>query len=64
MSEPYSVQIDGTTARDLAEKGGAFLFLDVPPGTYIGIDHQVRQHQNENIPQCLVDAQRPDDWSF
>jgi len=38
MSAPYSVQLDASSARDLASRGAALLLLDVPPGTAVGID--------------------------
>ncbi len=41
-ASPYVVRLDPDTARELAASGATLLFLDVPAGTHIGIDHQVR----------------------
>ena len=42
MSQPYKVKLDATTARELAIKGATLVLLDVPEGTVIGMDQQVR----------------------
>ena len=39
---PYEVRLDPDSARRLATEGCTLLLLDVPPGTLIGIDHQVK----------------------
>eukprot|EP00850_Spirogloea_muscicola_P018863 SM000177S03196 [mRNA] locus=s177:236766:240520:+ [translate_table: standard] len=39
-SVPYRVDLDADTARKMAQQGGALLFLDVPPGTWFGMDQQ------------------------
>lgn len=44
MSEPYTVRLDANTARELATKGSTIVLLDVPEGTVIGMDQQVRTH--------------------
>ncbi|KAL6778637.1 hypothetical protein ACKKBF_B15545 [Auxenochlorella protothecoides x Auxenochlorella symbiontica] len=41
MSAPYRINMDNVAARDLLKKGATILLLDVPPGTAVGIDHQV-----------------------
>lgn len=38
---PYTVNVSPEDARELARKGATILILDVPPGTAIGMDHQV-----------------------
>jgi len=38
---PYAMEMDPDKARELAQRGGALLLLDVPAGTAIGIDHQM-----------------------
>lgn len=40
---PYSVNISPDQAKELAEIGGSLLLLDVPEGTVVGIDQQVRK---------------------
>lgn len=44
MAAPYSVQMDAQAAQSLAEAGAALLLLDVPQGSFMGIDHQVRTY--------------------
>ena len=39
---PYSVELDGDTARRFAETGATLLLLGVPEHTVVGIDQQVR----------------------
>ena len=41
-SAPYSVPIGPDRARELAQGGATLLLLDVPAGTVVGIDQQVR----------------------
>ena len=41
-SEPYTVRLDAETAREMAVKGATILLLDIPEGTVVGIDQQVR----------------------
>lgn len=36
----YTVRMDQESARELAEKGGSLLLLDVPQGTALGVDQQ------------------------
>ena len=38
FSNPLGLQMDQATARHLFEVGAMVVFLDVPPGTEIGID--------------------------
>lgn len=38
---PYTVRLDPDAARAAAAAGGALLLLGVPPGTVLGVDHQV-----------------------
>lgn len=40
---PYSVNLIPDQAKELAEIGGSLLLLDVPEGTVVGIDQQVRK---------------------
>lgn len=40
---PYSVNVSPAKAKELAESGGALLLLDVPAGTIVGIDQQVKK---------------------
>ena len=35
---PYTVSMDPERARQLTEEGAALLVLNVPPGTYFGVD--------------------------
>ena len=42
MKSPYTVHIDPDKARELAESGAILLLLDVPHGTVVGIDQQVK----------------------
>ena len=42
MKSPYTVHIDPDKARELAESGAVLLLLDVPHGTVVGIDQQVK----------------------
>lgn len=37
---PYSVHLDPELARQLVENGATLLLLNMPPGTYFGIDQQ------------------------
>jgi hypothetical protein len=39
----YTVKMDQEAARELVEKGGSLLLLDVPQGTALGVDQQVRR---------------------
>ncbi|PRW45575.1 AAR2-like protein [Chlorella sorokiniana] len=39
-SSPYTVRLDAESARELAQRGGTILLLDVPEQTAIGIDQQ------------------------
>ena len=41
-SAPYTVRLDAESARELAQRGGTILLLDVPEHTAIGIDQQAR----------------------
>jgi len=43
MAAPYEVRMDARQAREFAERGGAVLLLDVPAGTSMSLDHQVRR---------------------
>ncbi|GFR44547.1 hypothetical protein Agub_g5818, partial [Astrephomene gubernaculifera] len=36
---PYAVRLDPGVAQQLADQGGALLILDLPEGSYFGIDH-------------------------
>lgn len=38
----YTVDLDPDTARNLAQQGATVLLLDVPEGTVVGVDQQVR----------------------
>ena len=42
MKSPYTFRIDPDKARELAESGAVLLLLDVPHGTVVGIDQQVK----------------------
>jgi hypothetical protein len=42
MTQPYTLKVDNNTARELATKGATLVLLDVPEGTVIGMDQQVR----------------------
>lgn len=37
---PYAVNLGPDAARELAESGAALLLLNVPPGSYFGLDQQ------------------------
>lgn len=39
-SAPYTVRLDAESARELAQRGGTVLLLDVPEGSAIGVDQQ------------------------
>eukprot|EP00850_Spirogloea_muscicola_P010593 SM000063S19983 [mRNA] locus=s63:62598:66984:- [translate_table: standard] len=39
-NQAVRVDLDAETARKMAQQGGALLFLDVPPGTWFGMDQQ------------------------
>ena len=41
MGTPYDVRLDADKAKELTERGGALLLLDVPAGTNMAIDQQV-----------------------
>jgi hypothetical protein len=49
---PYAVRLDPATARSFAVNGATILLLDVPEGTPIGLDQQVR------VVVCVVDGCR------
>ncbi|RMZ57593.1 hypothetical protein APUTEX25_001793 [Auxenochlorella protothecoides] len=53
MSAPYRINMDNVAARDLLKKGATILLLDVPPGTAVGIDHQVRA-LHESLLQVVI----------
>lgn len=38
---PYSVLLDPQQAQQLAQEGAALLFLGIPAGSLVGIDHRV-----------------------
>ena len=38
---PYTVRLDAESARELAQRGGTILLLDVPESTAVGVDQQV-----------------------
>jgi A1 cistron-splicing factor AAR2 len=38
---PYTVKLDAESARELAQRGGTILLLDVPENTAVGVDQQV-----------------------
>ena len=40
-SPPYTVRLDADSARELAQRGGTILLLDVPENTAVGVDQQV-----------------------
>ena len=42
MKPPYTVHVDPDKAVELAELGAIILLLDVPHGTVVGIDQQVK----------------------
>ena len=57
---PYSVPISHDRARELAQGGATLLLLDVPAGTVVGIDQQVRYSDRVSFDgQCMRHAQRP-----
>ncbi|KAI3424879.1 hypothetical protein D9Q98_008263 [Chlorella vulgaris] len=37
---PYTVKLDADSARELAQRGGTILLLDVPENTAVGVDQQ------------------------
>ncbi|KAL4439432.1 hypothetical protein ABPG77_008761 [Micractinium sp. CCAP 211/92] len=39
-SGPYTVRLDAESARELAQRGGTVLLLDVPEGSAVGVDQQ------------------------
>ncbi len=41
MAAPYSLNLDPSVAQQLADQGGTLLVLDLPEGSYFGIDHMV-----------------------
>lgn len=41
MAAPYSLDLDPSVAQQLADQGGTLLVLDLPEGSYFGIDHMV-----------------------
>lgn len=43
MAAPYTVSLDPERARQLAATGASLLLLDVPQGTLLGVDQQVRR---------------------
>lgn len=48
------MQIDPDKARELAQRGATVLLLDVPAGTRVGLDHQVRQPTRVRMAaECL-----------
>ena len=46
MDDPYKVHIDPQRATELAQSRAIILLLDVPNGTVVGIDQQVRSHRS------------------
>jgi hypothetical protein len=40
MSAPYTIKLDQESARELALRGAALLFLDMPEGCALGMDQQ------------------------
>jgi hypothetical protein len=53
-SAPYTVRLDAESARELAQRGGTILLLDVPENTAIGVDHQVNVVQRAALPQRVI----------
>ena len=40
---PYTMKLDAESARELAQRGGTILLLDVPENTAVGVDQQVHR---------------------
>lgn len=59
-SQPYTVPLDADAARAAAAAGAALLLLDVPPGTVVGVDHQVRERGRE----ARFARQKPGLWQL
>jgi hypothetical protein len=55
-SAPYTVKLDAESARELAQRGGTILLLDVPENTAVGVDQQVRRAGG--TPPRSLDAQK------
>ena len=54
MNTPYDVRMDSDKAKELTERGGALLLLDVPPGTNVAIDQQVFISFNSQSGICVI----------
>jgi hypothetical protein len=54
MAAPYEVRMDADSARQFAERGGAILMLDVPPGTSMSVDHQARRASRPELYRMIL----------
>ena len=52
--QPYRVNVSPEKAKELAESGGALLLLDIPAGTVVGIDQQVRK-MSFFVTRCMAE---------
>lgn len=62
MAQPYSLHLDPDVAQQLADQGGALLILDMPEGSYFGVDHMAsvtcsfRQSGCIHLPEAWPEA--------
>ena len=54
MAAPYALHLDPGVAQQLAEAGGTLLVLDLPEGSFFGIDHMVRLPLGRRLPRLRL----------